>query len=427
MYFRENCKKTKINKVASVSATGNDNSKIISRTVRDKNMNTLDSEFIYIDLIYENKDQQRFQSINFDCSRNVPIINNVELYKMGVISINGSVILPLLTDLNQITVRMTWNQGTPADPIKIPREKIYILNIQAIYPNYIGKIYTVREFLVFINRAIDELWREVRTQFNTYAGDADAWQNDDDTPKNITYIKFNEATQLFEAYSDPIMAIDRLEVANDYQFVLSFDAKVSLLLDGLVGVAQVENFSIGVGSIVPTLGYGKRITDDNIPDMNAYDNVVLVGPLVPPEYAGGIDDPIPDSNNNQFYYVRNVQDFPSIGRWNNTTTLVIISNTLPTRKEIVAVSDNIATTSVNTQLNILQTFPISVDGRFNRITEFSKPNINYCDILGQGPLNRISFTIDLFKADGSLEHLLCPPNSTILVKLVFAKANFTSN
>lgn len=424
MFFKEQCKKIKEVKEANISATGNDNNKLLLRYDTRTNTNTKDSEFIYIDLLFENKNNALFQPIRFDCTRNVPIVNNVQDYKLGVISLAGEIVLPIITDYNLIELQMTYKLlPDPNDPTYTVN---YTYDIDANHPDRRSDgIYNVETFLFYLNRALTNLWKEVALDFISKGGD---WNGDAATPKLSTFLTWDPASQLFTAHSDYNLAI-----GNQYNFTLRFQGRTGVLLDGLVEYQKLGNNVAGGGTLIVIASGGSKVTVNGGPPIQAvnqltsFNNVEMVGPLEPPVYVPA-DPPFnPIPANNQFYYVKTVQDFPSIGRWNKTCTLVLLSDSLPTRKETLAVSSEVSGSSVNTQLNILQTYPLSEKGRFNRITEFSKPNINYCDILGNGPLLRIDFTVKLLDENGNTTSLLCPPRSSIVCKLVLAKCQFTSN
>lgn len=374
MYYKESCtgRSSKLPLPRSQGTTKKIPSSII--TTRSSSTNVGESEFVYVDCLFHNTNYSDFENIRYEASRNTPILNERKNYKLGVISVSGHIVVPLLTD-GVLLLSTTWT--TPGNVSGTTYSS-------DVFPT----IYSAEEYVRFFNTIISQLWAATKIDYDAAGGD---WDNDPGIPLLESGLTFDTQTQTFTLYGDPI-----LSTANAYPG----QKKVQLWL-GNVAAGQLSGMDLDFTN-------------------NSNPGYTLVN-----FYPGFEDNNIITLNGND--YIANTQDSPTIGMFNQTNSLVLVSNSLGTRRVDISRSFDTVVNSTDYTVDIIDSFPISLNGGLNHFITFANPNINFNDILANGPLDRLSFAIYTLQSDGTILPLKAPPRGTVVVRLVFARTLFTSN
>lgn len=394
MYYKSSCSRTPIkNALPRAQSTTPAPTSSLSTSLSSSKTNVHDSEFIYVDCIYHNTNLEANRPVQFEASRTTPILTERNNYKLGVISVSGRIIVPLITpdDPNSqhrkfFTIAIQWTTPAPVSGITV---------YQIPFP----VIYTADDFVTLFNNSCVALWTQAQVDYDAAGGN---WAADLGIPTLRSGLTYNNNTQCFTLYGDEILDAQFVYPSNNNRarFLLS-----SVVSGYLTGISMINNYSTPgqpFSPLPPPVGYEI------------------------PRFSLGFEDfnQITFGANN---YLENVQDSPSIGAWNEVNSLVLISNSLGARRVDISRSSDIITNSTDATLNIVDSFPISFTGGLNRFITFANPNINYCDILSNGVLDRLSFSLWTLDSSGNLYPLSCSPNGTVNVKLVFARTTFTSN
>lgn len=349
--------------------------------------NVHDSEFIYVDCLFNNT-TDLFENIVYNASRNVPILTERSNYKVGCISINGRLILPLIA---RFTIRLYMAWTTTGNVAGF-----------TTYDHPTFTVWDTGDFVSNFNAACVALWAQAKADYDAAGGD---WDNDAGIPLLPSGMSYDNDTQCFTIYGDT-----HFNEAN---------------VPGYPGNNLRALFYLG-GTLAGKLA-GCDLSYSNIDANNNYVNPQFYVP----GYVRVIFDPGFGNQNivtiGGDQYIENVQSSPSCGSWNDTNSLVVMSDSLGHRRVDLSRSFNTVTNSTDVTANILDSFPISIGGGLDRFAVYANPNINYCDILSNGPLDRLNFSIYILDSFGNLLPLKVPPGGTVVCRLVFARTTFTSN
>lgn len=385
-----------------VSSVINNNSNILSNQLHNQPFNTginqSQSEFIYCDLIYSNDNELNgnYEPVVFSTTRTQPIIERMELYKVGVISITGNIITPLITDYGGCELALDWTQNN----IRYGIAPYYPWTSRG-FNERASDVFSVTEWLIYMNINFILLWDQFRTEYTNNGGD---FVNDVGVPRNPPFIVYDEDSKIFKIYVDINMENIDNNVANLFPY--PYNGNNTLL--ALMGMDKTTSeLLFGIPSY----------TTNNSPYVILYPDPGIAGQnteVIPVDDLGGVR------------YIVLKQDLPTTQLWNRTNSLLISSN-FPVRRTTIALDTNFNSNSKNTTYNILETFPLALTRAFNRISEYSKPNIDYVDITGNGQINELDFRVYTLGATGELRPLYVAPKSTVFLRLVFTRCMFTSN
>ena len=377
MYSRQSCSRTAATTKVSLPRSQQSTSSSLITNLSSSKTNVHDSEFVYVDCLFHNTSNVNFENIQFEASRTTPILSERNNYKLGVISVAGNIIVPLLTP-GPVIIGMSW---------KIPDAAGGTTGFTHV-GDVLPTIYSAEEYVTFYNGLLSTLWAGTITEYNAAGGN---WAGDPGIPTQESGLVYDNTTQTFTLYGDlsftdqfPTISKARLEFGN-------------------VTVGQLFGLNFDFGNLIfPQIGF------------------------TPVNFTKGFEDTNLVTLNG-IIYVENVQDSPTIGSWNQTNSIVLISNSLGARRVEFARSFDTATNSTDNTVNIIDSFPISLNGGLNHFVTFANPNINYSDITSNGPLDRLTFSIYTVQNTGDIYPLKAPPLGTVTVKLVFARTTFTSN
>ena len=333
--------------------------------------NTQEVENIYLDCVFTNSSLFDYQNVVFDATRNVPILQERSDYKLGVISVNGLIRVPLLLPLGEITIGVTFTVGGV---------------IYTVPHTYVDNTtyYTVEDFVFNFNRQLQLLWVAAQAAF-ILRGVLLA-----DRPL-IPGLTYNNG--LFTITGDQRMESIAGSPFNPNSIALYIEPKLAALLDGIWCTVAANRYS--------RVNFVANYHDSNVVQYN------------------------PGPGNQTYYEMK--QDSPSIGSWLKTNSLIITSDSLGGRPVEVAKRDNLTFNTTSEIRPIIDSFPLNLTGGINRTILYANPNINYVDILTTGALNRVSFALEMSDANGNIIPLALAPRSTIIVKFVFSKTLFVAN
>jgi len=388
-----------------VTSVGNSNAQKISQQIANDpvfdGVNQSQSQYIYFDLIYNNNEDPvtgRYLPVVFEATRTQSLIDRMEIYKVGVISLTGNITTPIIQNYVGSELDVSWIQGA------VPR------SVQVAYP-WIGggfnerasDVFSVTEWVAWFNNGLNQLWGAFEAEYDNISGVPGSWLAQAGIPHEVPFVTFDDDSRCFSIYTSLDMSGDVFNNppnpflspygTNAFTVSLQFDKYTAELLWGMYWRA-VGNL---VG-LIPTPGIAGQNTE-----------------LIPQ------DDPL-----NAVRYIVSSQTIPTIGLWNRTNSLVITSS-FPVRKTALSLGSNFSSNSSNSRYNILESFPISITGSKDRISEFTRPNIDYRDILGNGPIDRFDFNVYCIDQNGNEKPLYVAPQSSVYLRLCFARCMFTSN
>lgn len=390
-----------------VTSVGNSNSQIISERVAGNpvfdGVNQSQSQYIYFDLVYNNNEDPvngRYLPVRFEATRTQSLIDRMELYKVGVISLTGNVTTPIIQQYQGASLAVTWIQNAAQRSVALPANWS-----GGGFNERDGDVFSVTEWVEWLNRALNTLWGLFETEYDNISGVPGSWAGQAGIPHEVPFVDFSDETRCFSIYTSLDMSGDVFVAlpfaspygTNAFQVVLRVDKYTAELLWGMYWRADIAGAQ-GYVALVPTPGIAGQNTR-----------------LVPE------DDPL-----NAVRYIVSSQTIPTVGLWNRTNSLVITSS-FPVRKTALSLGSNASTNSSNSRYNILESFPISITGSRDRISEFTRPNIDYRDILGNGPIDRFDFNVYCIDQNGNERPLYVAPQSSVYLRLVFARCTFTSN
>jgi hypothetical protein len=309
------------------------------------------------------------KKIAFDQSRLNSIVNKASDYKLAVKSLSGKFYIPFFNLKDYLfEVRMKFNSDS-LDAI----EQIPPLNIE---------IYTVEQFLNYLNNAMVACFNQIKNQYNAIYG-ANSWQTTPGLPQLNFNMTFNPDTQLFSLYSDELNNKN-----NSAKVDLLFDFSLYNLFTGLY--YEIEDF------IFTKIIFEKGFEDQNVKSLNGNS------------------------------YIEMKQDTPSLGLWSDVSNIIITSNILSNRYEELLISSPGIEATTNNTTTIIANYPIFKENLYKRIILFDMPEMGYIDLLGENPLTRIQFEISYIKFNGEINNLIIGPRSSIFLKLILSKTFFVS-
>lgn len=373
--YVDKCKQIK--KITTpLNSTGSNNSKVLANLQRPVNnyTNVDQSEYIYLDLIYDNPTDD-YREVEFNCNLQVPLLQRMEDYKVGVISLNGQLELPLIDEYPGLTLTVKWEQGgQQVETITVP-------------PPQNDVFLTVYDYMYYFNEACIGLWAQYEAAYGA------GWNIDPNVPTVPPGLIYDNATQILTLVADRHMTQDDAVLFPPLETILLIDTYNTRLLTGLDFIKETGNPAPFPTEYVAFFSSG--YLDTNFSTISGEDVVLNRG------------------------------DFPVVGLWLNFDALILVSNNLYTREHVVAL--NSGSRQQNKKYPILATFPITTQGEFVKIREFANPNIQFNDIMSSGPLTNISFILSSITSTGNIKPVQVSSHTAIYVKLVFAKTLFTSN
>lgn len=396
MYYKSSCTDTSrvvdLPRAQTSTVKPSSDSSIGQKYYQELN-NVHDSEFIYLNCVYHNN-LNTLEPVVFNASRTTPMLNERNNYKVGVVSVSGHLILPLLY-AGFINMGLKWTTPGAVEGFTELLPVIPIVRPIAGFPHEI--IYDAAQYADAFNEACVLLWAQAQLDYNAAGGN---WGADPGVPLNPPGLIYNNSTQCFTLYADRNM-VTPVNPPPANNFIL-------FLGNGTAGELIGLNVDFNID--------GQFLA--GFPIMRNYSEVLFP--------AGFENSNFVTLNGND--YVQNIQDAPSVGLWNRTNSLVVICPSLGIRRSDLTLTNGTSVNSTDIRYDILDSFPISLDGGINHFATFANPNINFADINSHGPVDRISLSLYSLDVDGQpINPVFCSPGGTIIIRLVFSKTWFTSN
>lgn len=392
-----------------VTSVGNNNSQLLSERVSGNpgfdGINQAQSQYIYFDLVYNNNEDPvtgRYLPVIFEATRTQSLIERMELYKVGVISLTGNITTPIIQNYVGSTLAVTWTQNAAQQVVQLP-----VPWAGGGFNERASDVFSITEWIEWFNNGLNVLWGLFQAEYDNISGVPGSWQAQAGIPHEVPFVLFNDDTRCFSIYTSLDMSGDVFlnppnpfpspYGSNAFDVVLRVDKYTAELLWGMYWRADIAGAQ-GFVSLVPSPGIAGQNTE-----------------LIPP------DDPL-----NAVRYIVSSQTIPTVGLWNRTNSLVITSS-FPVRKTALSLGSNFSSNSSNSRYNILESFPISITGSKDRLSEFTRPNIDYRDIMNTGPIDRFDFRVYCIDQNGNERALYVAPQSSVYLRLVFSRCTFTSN
>lgn len=334
--------------------------------------NTKNTEYIYIDCVFSNTNPVLATPVIFDQRRSVPIVDNMQNYKLAVLSVNGKFYNPYFVLGDEIQrVMIRYNPD----------------NLEAIeyIPSNGVLIYTAEQYLEYVNAAYLSAFNSIVAQYDGIYGPG-AWTGNVLLPQYPPGLIYDSATQLFTIYADARCVdtnVNRISIYMDLNVYAKF-----------VGLAFTENVPTNEWNL---LNFYTGFADSNLVTLGT-------GPQM----------------------VKSAQDSPSIATWSDIASLIVTSNALSCRKEEVAITTEKGVNTSADIYNIVTSFPMAKKYVLDRDIFFQNPELNWIDLQQPLPLQRLSFELQYLLFDGGLRPVYIGNNDSIIVKFVLAKTTFVS-
>lgn len=320
--------------------------------------------------ITNTKTSTNLLKMEYEEEMTTPIINKPNDYVLSIVRFNiPSNALPLFNYGNLQTVTLSYSGNDYQENV------VYIPIASSVFdPSFPQPVYYYSQMVQMINNALTAAFTALKTA------------NPGAPPTEAPYLIFNPTTQLFSfitqtAY-DPVINPVTIEI-----FFNSICAKM---------FETIEMYSFG-----RNLPFGK---DVQLTIRNTNNNYY------------------PNPTTNTGYYQFTSQ-FPYFREWNQLNSIVIVSKSLPTRREMTgSVTNASESEGISKYVNILTDFTPQINNNSEVLSTFyyyPQGPYRFIDLMETNPLVKFDFAIYWTDFAGNFYPLYLAPGNEVNIKFLF--------
>lgn len=344
-------------------------------------MSNLSNQDIYVNVSLTNTNDVGVLPAKFLEERAQPLLKNPSEYKMSVVRF----------DIPSTAIKKFSYQNDFIITLVHPASGLQSQQTMVLIPSDVGTtldddplgVWSFNQITQSINVTYQTAFNDLVAQYEAINGPG-SWVTDPgNRPQSPPIMYYNEVDKLFSVYCPTDMEdsnADRVELWWNYEFHRLFIT------------FYVEFYGIGI----PT---------------NLDIRVKIYDQLKNSETVNTIN-----------YYVM-TQEYETTTLWFDTYKIVIVSHSMPIRREYIAAISNQLDISGNTvQLGVLADFDYSFDtANISRIRYIPSAEFRWIDLLTTTPLKKLDIEIFVENTQGTLRPVILQPGQTFNCKLLFRR------
>lgn len=351
----------------------------------------MSEENIYLNITVHNDFKTQNVYATYSETQDQPIIRDPSEYEMSIIRFDiPSTAIPKF--IMNMPENMIVTLSYPADDLN----SVQVLQLyQVSFSTSLGErndyVWYFKQIVISINDALTLAYASIVSQYEAIHGGG-TWAGSGG-PQSQPYLEYDSVSKLFTYYCPTLMAdsnVNRIELWMNHQLHRIFETFL----------AQFYGYDLPLGKDY---------------------RLVIRSFLTNSSTIGGIN------------YYRIEQESSSLPAWYRVYKIVIVSNSLVSRKEFISfktadpnsdyvkeeLRGNIG--AVNT-LGIVQDFDYSFyTPNIERITYNPTAEYRWVDLLAREPMYKIDFQVFIQSEHGTLIPLVLEPNDNVNIKFLFRK------